>query len=233
MNEINDDLKLFRQAFVEAMHENTQMILAGYPEKTVFSQRHKRAMKRILSGQRKTPIKTSGRISPRKRLIAAFVAAVLLLLGGLTVYAKREAVIEFIERIYEKFTRVSYHEEPEDEADFPETIEEERIPASVPEGFVLQDYQSSLFKVNVVWQKEEEYIIFRQSTMGTVYNFDNEYSDSTTILIGNNTVYIVQNEYSNFYIWNDGRYSYSLDCPATLTLEDISQMIQSVTKYNE
>ncbi len=52
MYEVNEDLKLFRQAFLEAIHENIQMIMAEYPEKTVYSKKHKRVMKQILSGQR-------------------------------------------------------------------------------------------------------------------------------------------------------------------------------------
>lgn len=230
MYEVNDDLKLFRQAFIEAMKENTRLILAEYPEKPVYSKKHKRAMKQILAGQGKQVIRTSSRSSVRTRLIAALVAAVLLLLGGFTIYAKREAVIEIMEQIYEKFTRIFYHEEQEDGTNFPDIIEEERIPTYVPNGFVLQDYQLSLSGVYVVWQKEEESITFSQGTMETVYDLDNEYSDFTTIAIGNSTVYAKQNEYLNTYIWNDGVYSYSLKCPVTLEFEDVSHMIQSVSK---
>lgn len=230
MYEVNDDLKLFRQAFVEAMKENTRMILAEYPEKPVYSKKHKRAMKRILSKQGKPTIKKSGRISPKKRLIAALVVAILLLLGGLTVYAKREAVVEFMEQIHEIFTRVFYHKEQENGADFPDTIEEERIPTYVPNGFVLQDYQSSLSNVYVVWKNEDESITFNQDIIGTVYNLDNEHSGFTTMSIGDYIVYAKQNESLNTYIWNDGIYSYSLDCPATMVLEDVSYMIQSVSK---
>lgn len=228
MCETNDDLKLFRQAFVEAMHENTMMILAEYPEKPIFSKKHMRAMKRILSGQKKTPIKRSGRVSPRKRLIAALIAAALLL-GGLTVYAKRKAVIELIEQIYEKYTRIIYHKDQDDGADLTDGIEEERIPAYVPEGFVLRDYQSSLSDVYVEWQNEDEFIIFSQNTIGTVYDLDNEHSDIFTIVIGSYTVYEHQNEYINTYIWNDGEYSYLLRCPSTLMFDDVSNMILSVS----
>jgi len=230
MYEVNDNLKLFRQAFVEAMHENTQMILAEYPEKPVFSKKHKRAMKRILSSQGKRTIKTSSRVSVKTRLIAALVAAALLLLGGLTVYANRQAVVEFVEQIYETFTRVFFHEEQEDGKDSPNNIEEERIPAYVPEGFELQQHQSSLSSVYVVWQKGEEYIIFNQSTIGNVYNFDNDHSDFTIMTIGDFTVYTKQDKYSNTFIWNDGIYAYSLSCPATLKSEDVGQIIQSVSK---
>ena len=229
MYEVNDNLKLFRQAFVEAMHENTQMILAEYSEKPVFSKKHKRAMNRILSGQGKRTIKTSNRISVKTRLVAALVAA-FLLLGGLTVYAHRDAVVEFIEQIYDAFTRVFFHEEQENEAGLPDTIEEERIPTYVPEGFVLQNYQSSLSNVFLVWEKDEQFIIFKQNVIGSSYNIDNEYSDFITMTIGDSTVYVKQNDNLNTYIWNDGTYSYALDCSATLIFEDVSHMIQSVSK---
>ena len=230
MDQANEDFKLFRQALIEAMDEKSRMILEKYPETPVYSKRYIRAMNRILSGQRKPSAKTSGRISPKKRLIAALVVAVLLLLGGLTVYAKREAVVEFFEQIHEKFTRAFYRKEQENGTDFPDTIEEERIPTYVPEGFVLQDYQSSLFTVYVVWQNEDESITFNQDIIGAVYNLDNEHSSFTTICIGDYIVYAKQNESMNTYIWNDGIYSYSLDCPASLVFEDVSHMILSVSK---
>lgn len=230
MYEANDDLKLFQQAFIEAMKDNTRMVLAEYPEKPLYSKKHRRAMKQIMFGQRKPPIKTPGRIFQRKHMIAAFIAAVLILLSGLTIYANREAVVEFMKQIYETFTRVSFREDQEDEADFPDTIEEERIPAYVPDGFVMQDHQSVLLGVYVVWQKEEEYIIFNQSTIGNVYDLDNERSDFTIMTIGDFTVYTNQNEYSNTYIWNDEIYSYSLSCPTTLEVEDVGHIIQSVSK---
>lgn len=232
MYEANDDLKLFRQAFVEAMHENTQMVLAEYPEKPVFSKRHKRVMKRILSGQRKPPIKTSGRILPRKRLIATFVAAGLLLLGGLTVYAKREAVIEFIEQIYEKFTKVSDPEEPEKGKKPSDSLEEAQLPAYVPDGFEMRDYQTSLFGLYIMWQNGEETIIFSLNIKGTVDDFDNELRDAAQMTIGSATVYVLQDEDSNTYIWNDEIYSYSLRCPAALGPEDVRQMIQSLPKID-
>lgn len=233
MYEVNDNLKLFRQALVEAMHENTQMVLAEYPEKPVFSKKHRRAMKRILFSHGKRTIKTSSRVSVRTRLIAALVAVVLLLLGGLTVYANREAVVEFMEQIYETFTRIFFHEEQEDGEGSLDSIEEERIPTYVPDGFVMQNHQSALSGVYVVWQKEEEYIIFNQSTIGNIYNFDNEHGDFTTIMIGDSTVYAKQDEYLNTYIWNDGIYTYSLSCTATLKFEDVGHMIQSVSNIKK
>ncbi len=228
MKEINNSMKLFRQAFIEAMNENTMNILAEYPEKPVYSKKHLRAMKHIISGREKPPIKTSGRAFPRKRLIAILIAAAILL-GGLTVYANRDAVVKLVEKIYDTFTRITYNKDQDNESDLPNGIEEERIPTYVPDGFILQDYKSSLTTVYAVWQNENESITFCQYIINAAYDFDNERSDFITMMIGDYTVQAILNESLNTYIWNDGEYAYSIDCTVTMELEEVAHMIQSVS----
>lgn len=225
----SEDKVLFKKALMEAVSNKFENELGQCYEDASFSKRHEKAMRRILSTSGKPSFGNIKKAQSKKRLIAALVAALILLIGGLTVYAKRDAVIRFVEQIFEKFSRVSYQEEQDDETAIPDTIEKEFIPAYIPEGFELQEYDSSLNSVQIKWQSSNgQFIWFEQSIIGEVYDYDNDHSSFEKRTAGDYNIYVVHYESIIIYLWSDGKYSYSINCSPELPFETISQMILSV-----
>lgn len=231
MNKYAENLHLFQKALIEATNEKTQMIMKNYTEDISFSKQHKKTMKRILAFSPKSLSVGHNKFLNKKRFIALLVAIIVLTIGGLTVYAKRDAVIHFFEQVYEKFIQVLYQGDQDNEKNIPDTIEKEYVPSYVPKGYELQEYVYDLSSVQVKWQSSDEaFICFEQSTIGTIYGFDNEHGNFEELTVGEYTVYSVHYGARNKYLWNDGKYSYSIECSVELSLEEISQMILSVTE---
>lgn len=226
MSGYTENLKLFRQALIEATNEKTQKILDNYPGKVFFSKQHKRAMRQILNKGGKTVAVDHRRAWGRKQIIAALVAAILLMFGGLTVYAYRNEIVNFAVKVFDSFTKVQYSDS---ETDMPDTIEEVRVPTYVPEGYELKVYDTGLTRIQLKWENsEEKFIHFEQSIIESIYNFDNENSSFDELTIGDYRIYTVRYDQINIYLWHDGKYMYTINCSDNLLFEEISQMILSV-----
>lgn len=226
-------MALFKQALLEATINKYEKELAVCDEDASFSKRHEKAMKRILKSTSIFSSVSHKKVSSKKCLIAALIAAIILLFGGLTVYAKRDAIIHFVEQIFEKFTKVSYHEEPNAETDIPDTIEKEYVPTYIPDGYELQEYVSDLTAIRVKWMNSSgEIIQFEQSIISSVYNYDNEHSSFDVLDIGEFSVYTTHDVYTDtdVHLWSYDVYSYTIliNCTDDLQLEEIIQMILSM-----
>ena len=232
MKEENESLKLFQKALADVLNEKADRVLEQDPEKPVYSKRHQRAMKKILSGKQAPLNKILKEKRIKRRVIAILVAAALLLAGGLTVYAKQDAIVRFVTKIFDGYTTGSYREEPGNEAAVPDVIEQEYMPTYVPEGYELTEHSSDDAVNRIEWQNnDEEILIFSQSVIGTKYNLDNEHSTFETKDIGKYSVLIVTHEVAGrFYIWTDEKYSYSIHCSEYFLQEEISRMILSVSE---
>lgn len=228
MSEYAENLKLFQRVLIEASDEKAQRILAEYPEEIVFSKHHEKIMHKILTSSRKYPTVGHGRMSRKKRMMILLVAILVLLLSGLTVYASRDALVRFVEQIHEKYISVFYQKEHG--ADVPDTIEKEYTLSYVPEGYELKKYEAYSSSVQSEWRNpSNEYILFVQNVIGgSIYNFDNEHGNFEEWMVEEYHVFTARYATSNVYLWNDGQYSYFLDCSEQWSFEEISQMILSV-----
>lgn len=229
MSGASENFKLLQRAFVEVMNEKAQAALLEYPENPVYSNKHLHAMKRILFGKDKY-LHAVSEIRFKKRFIAVLIAAAVLLVGGITVYAKRDVVTAFLNRSMKSFTRIFYQTNQDEETSVPETIEEERIPVYLPDGFVLQEYESSMAHIRIAWKKEEQSIVFEQGTIADIHYLDNEHGEKTILTVDNRTVYVQKTVDEASYLWTDDEYTYLLSCTDTLTFDEVSKMIQSMPK---
>ena len=230
MGENENGLGLFRNALIEASWRKAKQIFEEDPAEVQFSAEHLRKMKQILRySEHKTWIGHPK--LGRKRIVAALIAAIMLLVGSITVYANRDAIIRFMEQAFGKYTRVSYQCDDPD-AEIPEWIEEEYTLGYVPEGYELSRYE---FNDSVVWFKwknpADDRILFTQSLIDNAYTqYDNENSESEQIRVSNMMVYYTNHSSAtSAYLWTDGLYAYELKCPAELPRAEVIRMIESVT----
>lgn len=136
----NDDWMLFKRALAEGISRKYNKELSKCDTDDTVSERYRKAMKRIIKNAGKQSTAGRGKGTVKKRVIAVLIAAALLLAGGLTVYAKRDAIVRFVKQIFDGYTEGSYIEEPGNEAAVPDVIEQEYMPTYIPKGYELADH---------------------------------------------------------------------------------------------
>ena len=230
MSDYASNLELFKKALIEATNEEAQLILDNYPEDIVFSAHHEKMMKKIMNTSRKPNLLVHNRVLNKKRIIALLIAAIILLFGGLTVYAKRDAIFSFVEQVYDKFTSVIFQKDTTTETSIPETIDKVCVPTYIPEGYELQEYVSELSLARVKWQNsDEEVILYEQRPLDvSIFIYDNEQGSFEIIDVGEIHVYFVRYDTQNEFLWHDEKYTYTLQCSSKVTFEDVKKIILSL-----
>ena len=227
-----NDWMLFKQALTEGTVRKYNKELSRCDTDDTVSERYRKAMKRIIKNAGKQSTAARGKGTVKKRVIAVLIAAALLLAGGLTVYAKRDAIVRFVTQIFDGYTKGSYREEPGNEDAAPEVIEQEYMPSYVPKGYELANHIFDDTLNRIEWlNADEEYLIFSQNLIGANYAMDNEHSTFEIKDIGEYSVHILKHENAgSIYLWTDEKYSYSIRCTDNLPQDEISRMILSVSE---
>lgn len=230
MRSYENGRELFRQALIDARLRKSKQILDANPEEVQFSASHLRKMQQILSYSRHQSWIRHPKLG-RKRMVAVLIAAALLLIGSMTVYANRDAIVRFMEQVFGKYTRVSYQCVDPD-AKIPEWIEDEYTLSYVPEGYELSEYESDTSGVWMQWKNSnDDYIYFTQSSIDRYYaQYDNENSYDEQIQVNNSTVYCTYHTAPLFiYLWTDGSYCLELKCHSYISADEVARMIESVS----
>ena len=212
------DLELFKQALNEAVSNKFDKMADECTEKIVYSERHKLAMRTIIYG--KTDNKRV--LSPKMRRIIAILVAAALLLTSCGIIFRNE-----IREIFEEFF-VSLTYEGDDES--PLIIKEVYSLSYVPEGYELEKETVTTICVQYKFENNvKETICFEQRTL-TLSNFvvdsESEYSKITEI--EHYEIYHRITGKLYCYIWNDGKYSLTLNSSTKLSNEDIILMLDGL-----
>lgn len=230
MTENKNGREILRQALIEARLRKVQEILDENPGEVEVPPEHFRKMEQILQYAEHKSWLRHPKLG-RKRMLALLIAATMMLLGGIGVYAHKDAIVDFITEIFSRHTEASYHS-IEPAADIPKWIEDEYTLSYVPEGYERSKYQSDLNSIWVQWHNSNgECIYFTQSLIDRYYlQYDNENSAAQQIQVSNYTIYYTQHDSSfDLYLWTDGSYGYELECPADMPQEEVIRMIESLT----
>ena len=203
------DNPLVLQAIQEVFNErfDDEMKELESEEPHIFSEKHNKKMAKLIKDQKKpyfTLICTAGRRA------ACIVAAILILsASALSVKAIREAVFDFIMRIFSDHTIVTT--ESGTDAGYPETIEEEYYISELPEGFEQTQYGLSISALSISYSNNlGKYVLFTQRTKS---KYGTNYDNRTEIeIITHNGVDYMMIEYNNdvTYIWDNGRYTFEI-----------------------
>lgn len=216
-------LQAIQEVFNERFEEEMKELEDEEPH--IFSEKHNKRMAKLIKNQKKpyfTLICTAGRRA------ACIVAAVIILsASALSVKAIREAVFDFIMRIFSDHTVVTT--ESGTDAGYPETIKDEYYISELPEGFELSEYnQMDVFlDVSYVNNDKNKYIIFSQKTKSYYYdNIDNQKVDYEEIYIDNNQNYlIISTEHGQRIIWDNGKYVFTIS--SNLNKQEIIKLCKS------
>ena len=174
----------------------------------VFSEKHKKKMAKLIKRQRKPYFKlicTTGR-----RVACIIVAIVAIAASTLSVKAVREAIFNFITKIFSDHTVVTV--ESGTAEGYPETIEEEYYISELPEGFERVDHSKMDNSVVSFYFNDDEYIIFSQYTKEYYEShYDNEQTTFEEKCLSNNQSYlIIESDADTVFVWDNGEYILSI-----------------------
>lgn len=197
------NLELFKQALNEAWDEKIREEVEACTEEIHTSERHKAAMAAILDGNYEKEEKRSAWKLTRAKIAAILVAAALLLASCAVIY--RNEIRDFVEEIFEDFSKVTYSE---NDAEDGKTIEEVYELTYVPEGYVLEESFSDSLLIRYKFVNNDNVLIFEQRVLdytGFIFDIENGYS----LLLSDNSidVYCKTTDNAYYYLWNTGIYS--------------------------
>ena len=138
------------------------------------------------------------------------VAIVAIAASTLSVKAVREAIFNFITKIFSDHTVVTV--ESGTAEGYPETIEEEYYISDLPEGFELIDYYKMDTSIVSMYCNNDEYIIFSQYTKEYYEShYDNEQTTFEEKCLSNNQSYlIIESDADTVFVWDNGEYILSI-----------------------
>ena len=212
--------RLFGQALADVISQKLDEELRECKETAACSRAHSRYVKYTVKYGEAPKVR---KIS--KRTLALIIAAALLLTGCAALV--RDQIAGFFMTILE--TR-NVLESPVDVTEYPETIEEKRIPQVLPEDYELVDEVFTDCTLYMTWRNASgDILVYSQMSheafhMGT----DNEHSQFSEIEIcGYTVLFITQNGVNCRYVWMDD-YVYYFFSSKELTHQEIEIIIQNV-----
>ena len=219
-------LQAIEDVFNERFEQEMQEFKSTPP--FVFSEKHNKKMAKLIKRQRKPYFKlicTTGR-----RVACIIVAIVAIAASTLSVKAVREAIFNFITRIFSDHTVVTV--ESGTAEGYPETIEEEYYISELPEGFERVDYSKIDTSVVSFYFNNDDYIVFSQYTKEYYKtNYDNEQASIEKEFYSSDQSYlIIESEVDTVYIWDNG--SYILSIRSNLDKDVIIKMCKSTKQKN-
>ena len=210
--------ELFKQALVEGVNRRIDRELAACEEEVVFSRRHIKAMTRIIKG--KTPAKPINR-----KMVAILVAAAILLLAGCAIIY-RDEIRGFITDVREFFVKVTFDEGE----NFSQTIDEIYELTYVPEGYVCEDHYINLNLVQYIFEDSEgNKIKFIQQPIDvSSFMVDIEHDYDKFANIGSYAIYYRQTNGTYYYIWNDGKYAFTINSTEEFNIADFELLLSGI-----
>ena len=218
--------ELFCKALWQAFEEkrNEELALCDPPFEP--SARHLHKVSRILGVD--VQKEEGRRYYHKKRVLSLILAAVLLLVSAVTVYAYRGAILGFIEKIFDDHVEVGFDGVP---ADAPTTIEEIYALGYLPRGFVQNQENSHERGVRYIFENENGAILdFQQIPLnaGNILEFDNEQGNLEIKAYGDRNVYCYNSEGAWSFLWRDNKYSMLIVVDIPLTEEEILKIMDGI-----
>ena len=218
------NLELFKQALNEAWDEKIREEVEACTEEIHTSERHKVAMAAILDGNYEKEEKRSAWKLTRAKIAAILVAAALLLASCAVIY--RNEIRDFVEEIFEDFSKVTYSEN--DAADG-KTIEEVYELTYVPEGYVLKKSIVNPTIIRYEFANNNDTIVFEQFVLdysGFLFDIENGYK----LLLSNDNVdiYCKTTDNAYYYLWNNGKYCLRIRSDEQISNAELKHILNGI-----
>ena len=198
----------FIMALREAMYIDCERVLNNLPDvEPKFSPEFEKKMQKLIKRRSHSyyPL-----IATAGRRAACIIAAVIIIAAApLSVKAVRDAVKEFVIKIFSDHQKVAVSTIAENA---PETIEEVYT-IDVPEGFELTEELVTDGWVNQIYTKEDKYIDFTQSVASMFHaNIDNETTTMEILIIDGieYQLYNCDDGYKYEIIWKNNEYAFDI-----------------------
>lgn len=218
--------ELFVKVFMEAERLDNQKMPNEEEIKWEFSEKFERSMNKLI--KKNDRIRLSTRRNIRKGLLAAIIAIIVLFTGLMSVSATRTPFIEFIKKIFPKYNEITISEESTPPVN---TIETEYTLTALPQGYVLDTYQSDEYSVFAIWRNDKgEEIVFSQNVLGSNISVDTEYNYEE-VYVNGLKAYLNTYEYNSVLNWSDNQYWFILNVPSVLS-DDIITMAENISEKN-
>ena len=213
-----DNLNLFKQAIAEGLSNKIARTESGYTGEVVCSDRHIVAMRTIVYGKAEKRKK----LSTKTKILIAILVAAALILTSCGIIFRNEFKIMF-EELYVAIV-------PSDRGANNKIIEEVYRPSYLPEDYFIKE---SIVLRNVVFysyfNSEGEELTFYQAPFNSsAHVYDTENSNTSIIQISGFTVYYTVAPKSDYYLWNDTKYSYEISTSERLSVEEIENIINGL-----
>lgn len=223
---MEDCKELFVKAFMEAERLDNQKMPNEEEIKWEFSEKFERSMNKLI--KKNDRIQLSTRRNIKKGLLAAIIAIIVLFTGLMSVSATRTPFIEFIKKIFPKYNEITISEESTPPVN---TIETEYTLTALPQGYVLDTYQSDEYSVFAIWKNDRgEEISFSQRLLDSSFTIDNEHYYEEFEINGHKAYY-VEDAYGAVLKWEDGYYWLTISVPAS-NINDIKTLQQKISEKN-
>lgn len=216
--------QLFKRAILEALSQKYEQELAGCQEDAKCSKEHYLRISKI------TGIHLARVMGKRRSIGRTFVAiliAAALLLAGCTAYVYRNEIKDFIEEFYDNYIKVSYSEGKINE-NF--EITEFYSLSYVPAGYELISETHNTLYAGYWWKSSSgEVIIFEQIPNDKSKNtLDLENGYTKNINFGNINIYCRVEQNCCFYLWNNGKYLFSMTSSKDISEEELFRIFNGI-----
>lgn len=216
-----------RDAFIEAK----RIKLSGIPKDEDIdwtpSPRFERKINRLIKNSRKSywPLINT----PLKKVAVAAMVIIMLFGFTMSIEAAREAVVDYIITVYEKYTGFSFDVRG---LDVPKTIEQKYMVTALPEGYTLSSKDEMERHREFIWTNEKgEDIIFKQSVLHNVHmTLDTEDTPYKYVQVGQYSAIYLTKRNMQTVIWDNGKYLFIINCTTSVSYEDVIRMAESVTE---
>ena len=161
-----------------------------------------------------------------RRAAAALFAVFIIVTAAMCVKAIREPVLELFASVFDTHTKF---ETSAAESAPPRELEVRYTLSYVPEGFVLQEKDDSVFDRELYYEdSESRFIIFKQMISTTGITADTEGAALEKLETGTVSGYYFINKGVALYIWTDDDYVFELISTEDLTKDEVINMINTI-----
>ena len=221
----NAKRELFCKALWQAFEEKRNEELALCEPSFEPSARHLHKVSRILGVD--VQKEEGRRYYHKKRVLSLILAAVLLLVSAVTVYAYRGAILGFIEKIFDDHVEVGFDGVP---ADAPTVIEKVYELGYIPQGYHETGRLVTEFEANYYYEHAEGKTFgFNQYLLKQFFIYiDNERGDVQIKKYGERDVYCYISERECLFLWRDAEYAFQIFTSVPLSEEEILKTMDGI-----
>lgn len=217
----NSDKKLFVQALSEGIVKKYDEEIMMSDENTECTRQHYKKLSTI------TGYKVAHGKRIAKKTWVAIILAAALLLTGCTVYVYRNEIRDFFVEMYESFIKLTFDQEQQGGN---ETIDQIYYPSYIMEEYALTNEVNTPVMVLYEYSNSSgEVLIFEQFLLdGSDYMLDAEKGDTLLLTVNGQDVYYRYTDNLHHYIWNNGKYAFTINSSVELTDDNIEDVIVGI-----